>query len=221
MSTRPGLLISSSLFFILPTNVAGFPSRRRCFLPFPDTPLLSGCLLSGMLCCCIFNGGICNWIVIEFSWKRICQLYIYIYRAILRVRNWWNLSRNGGSKIERLRWILFEIRDWIRGIEYLLSFPFPRKIGFPNVLIGVFLFSWPQFHDSQSPSPPGGVGERESPLPGRSYRRSKLQASACSCEKGLETAGGVKTTPAFEAEVWKIRYPSSLSHGLLDYGMAL
>lgn len=78
MSTRPGLLISSSLFFILPTNVAGFPSRRRCFLPFPDTPLLSGCLLSGMLCCCIFNGGICNWIVIEFSWKRICQLYIYI-----------------------------------------------------------------------------------------------------------------------------------------------
>lgn len=71
------------------------------------------------------------------------------------------------------------------------------------------LFLWPQFHDSL-PSPAGN-GERESPPPERSYRRRKLQASACSCEKGLETAGGVKTTPAFEAEVWKIRYPSSLS----------
>lgn len=117
------------------------------------------------------------------------------------------------SKIKRLRWILFEIRwDWIRGIEYLLSFPFPRKIGFPNVLIGVFLFSsGPNFTILTLPSPAGN-GERESPPPGeRSYRRRKLQASACSCEKGLETTGGVKTTPAFEAEVWKIRYPSSLS----------
>lgn len=52
------------------------------------------------------------------------------------------------------------------------------------------------------PPPSPGVGrKRESPLPERSYRRRKLQASACSCEKGLETAGGVKTTPAFEAEV--------------------
>lgn len=59
-------------------------------------------------------------------------------------------------------------------------------------------------------SPPSGE-RRECPLSERSYRRRKLQASVCSCEVGLGTAGGVKTTSAVEAEVWKIRYPSSLS----------
>lgn len=82
MSTRPASLSPPrlSLFYrqTVPVSLAGGVS----FFPFPDTPLLSGCLLSGMLRCCTFNGGICNWIVIEFSWKRICQLYIYIYIEI-------------------------------------------------------------------------------------------------------------------------------------------
>lgn len=62
-------------------------------------------------------------------------------------------------------------------------------IGFPNVLIGVFLFSGrPDFSILFSHF------RRESPFPERSYRRRKLQAHRAS-EKGLETAGGVKTTP--------------------------
>lgn len=223
MSTRPASLSPPrlSLFYrqTVPVSLAGGVS----FFPFPDTPLLSGCLLSGMLRCCTFNGGICNWIVIEFSWKWICQLYIYIYILKLKLRNEIYIEKQW---LEDWASSLNFIWDWIRGVEYLLSVSvstvdrFSKRFNrrFSLSLAPISRFSLPL----PPPAPSPGVGrKRESPLPERSYRRRKLQASACSCEKGLETAGGVKTTPAFEAEVWKIRYPSSLSHGLLDYGMAL
>lgn len=216
MSTRPASLSPPrlSLFYrqTVPVSLAGGVS----FFPFPDTPLLSGCLLSGMLRCCTFNGGICNWIVIEFSWKWICQLYIYIYIEIkIEKRNLYRETMVGRLSV----FVEFYLRlDKRRRISSIVSTVdrFSKRFNrhFSLSLAPISRFSLP-------PPFPGVGRKRESPLPERSYRRRKLQASACSCEKGLETAGGVKTTPAFEAEVWKIRYPSSLSHGLLDYGMAL
>lgn len=157
MSTRPASLSPPrlSLFYrqTVPVSLAGGVS----FFPFPDTPLLSGCLLSGMLRCCTFNGGICNWIVIEFSWKWICQLYIYIYIEIKIEKR--NLYRE--TMVRRLSvFVEFYLRlDKRRRISSIVSTVdrFSKRFNrrFSLSLAPISRFSLPP------PPHPRGLAERE------------------------------------------------------------
>lgn len=161
MSTRPASLSPPrlSLFYrqTVPVSLAGGVS----FFPFPDTPLLSGCLLSGMLRCCTFNGGICNWIVIEFSWKRICQLYIYIYILKLKLRNEIYIEKQW---LEDWASSLNFIWDWIRGVEYLLSVSVSTVDRFSkrfNRRFSLSLAPISRFSLPPPPPHPRGLAERE------------------------------------------------------------
>lgn len=157
MSTRPASLSPPrlSLFYrqTVPVSLAGGVS----FFPFPDTPLLSGCLLSGMLRCCTFNGGICNWIVIEFSWKWICQLYIYIYIEIkIEKRNLYRETMVGRLSV----FVEFYLRlDKRRRISSIVSTVdrFSKRFNrrFSLSLAPISRFSLPP------PPHPRGLAERE------------------------------------------------------------